>query len=210
MKTQYTQTSNYDKYAIRERLKKDTELAAELEAMGNPHDLSQPFLGYIRKHEKAYAREIGLMKILIREFKGLHDIILSKIIIAYQLTGPKGLGVPKGEGVLVGGSQLHSIIKFIKLKLENHTWLFDPNQFVRQVSYTDFDPIDVSAQNRIIESYKMVYTDSIDMEGKSEFQSAVNDLITDLNRRVVAKGSWEAVICMQDGSIDMDMDISPW
>ena len=158
MISQYSQTSIYDKHSLKDRLKKDSELALQLESQGNPHDLSQPFLGFIRQHEKIYAREIGLMKILIREFKCLYEIISSKVLIAYKLTSSSSNG------------QLHDILKYINSKINSHCWIFDMNFYVRQLSRTNFDPIDVSCQNRIIESYKIAYNDSIDLGVGKYFQ----------------------------------------
>lgn len=84
-------------------MQEEANFATFLKASGEPKELSQPFLGhyflnklhlspyefcfkgYIRKHEKIFAREIGFMKILMREFKGVFDTArynLKKLVAA--------------------------------------------------------------------------------------------------------------------------------
>ena len=58
------------------------------------------FKGYIRKNEKILAREVGFMRVLAREFKGVYDAArynLKKMIVAFPPKTVTGAILPIHE-----------------------------------------------------------------------------------------------------------------
>ncbi|RYG69982.1 hypothetical protein EON64_01360 [archaeon] len=99
--------------------------------------LSLPFIGYIRKHEKIYAREIGLLKVALRECR----VFYTKLLQMAQETHAHNPHVRVYDNVCE--------------HIQSHTWLFDPHMFTVRVYNKKHiqDPVDVFAQSRIYTSY---------------------------------------------------------
>lgn len=172
----------------------------------NPRTLAQPFIGFIRKNEKIYARENGLMRIALREFKRIYDQIQTEI-----------------ENILQHHQQLlHAIVSeklnHVLFKMQDNNWLFDPSYFVQKVSMNPLeDPIDAATQTRIISSYMTAQNEVVKKLESSSSSSSNKELkevhielgrlLEDLNTRRKSSGGWRSILYNTDGSMNLEMDL---
>eukprot|EP01034_Spumella_vulgaris_P030536 gene30536-37773_t len=131
----------------------------------SPLVLSQPFLGYIRQHEKILGREVGIMKVAIREFKGFYDTVPHSNVGLYVKPPPDPPGAAYYRDVI-------SKLGNVKTLVDDSSWLFDPDMFIHKMAMTN--------------------------------------LVTDLTNRREFSGSWQALLLRADGSVDLDMELTPW
>lgn len=203
----------------------------------SPHQLSQPFVGYIRQHEKQYAREIGLLKVALRECRGLYDRIM-------QCVQFEKIKYSNDEAAKAPWEHLEKAI-------QDHQWVFSPKVFVQkmvggplaglhdalhghfqlvQTIKDDVhhvptvhlqDPLDITAQARMIVSYRQAleHEQRLIAQGNNMTENgterhlvihALEDLIVDLHTRMEMKGGWPAVLYRADGTMDLDLDLSPF
>jgi len=196
-----------------DKFRKDSTIVETFQIHKRPHALSQPFLGYIRRHEKTYAREIGLMRIALREFKGVYDHIKFHLDSLMNNTSP-------GDASPAFLKSLHHM----QMLLHDGNWVFDPKFFLRKVQMNPLeDPIDVSAQAEMINSYNTALVQN-DAELKqaqdsdnteeatvlAEVKDEMQNLITDLTTRVKEKGGWRALLYTATGGVDLTMNLKPW
>jgi hypothetical protein len=196
-----------------EKFRKESQLAEQFQYHARPHALSQPFLGFIRKHEKIYAREIGLMRIALREFKGLYDHLKLRLDTALSAASTETLAP----------DMLHALQQ-IQLAFNDGSWVFDPRFFIRKVQMNPLeDPMDVAAQANIISSYEEAaqqtaaqieaaqrINDPHTAAQLKEVQTELQNLLTDLNLRAREKGGWRALLYTSKGEVDMNMSLTPW
>lgn len=137
------------------RLKSDTIFSDLLTKYYNKEQISQPFLGFIRKHEKIYAREIGLMKIAMREYKRYYDTLRTDIQHLLSLNG--------------SNKAIVTILSHLQQSMEMNHWMFDSELFIRKVNNNPLeDCIDVSTQLRIIESYQDLLANRLIMNHENQ------------------------------------------
>lgn len=196
-------------------MRKDAMLVETLQSQAHvhPHTLAQPFLGFIRKHEKIYAREIGLMRIALREFKGIYDHIKAHLDNSLSMACNAN----------IAPTMLQSLLKLQQLLVDG-AWVFDSRFFIRKVQMNPLeDPIDVATQANIITSYQEDFRDneseiaaaktSGDSEKAAllgEVQDEMKVLLNDLNTRAREKGGWRALLYTSNGTLDMNMPLHPW
>ncbi len=193
----------------------------------SPHLLSQPFIGYIRQHEKLLGREVGIMKVAVREFKGLYEAVAAKVahILNTMPAAPVVPAVPAGQNNTlhrgkidqqlpdsssVRYNSLLAELRDMKQLVDDGQWMFDPASFASQVSADPLrNPIDVAAQSRLLDSYLLAHQDAKATQSP-EVQQAMDDLLHDLQVRRDSSGGWQALLYRTDGSVDLDMDLGPW
>lgn len=200
--TVYNDFSKASKSSIASKLQEETAEAELFKHHPSPHLLSQPFLGYIRKHEKIYARELGLMKIAMREFHQFYDSMAAEVSRLFQ-----------SRPVLDSRSYDEWSLKLgdLQQKFDESSWLFDPNFFIKKVAQGTNNPIDVAAQARMLQSYREAAHDATTVNPKGEeVVNGLTDLIADLESRIKEKGGWRAVLFTAEGTVDLDLDVTPW
>eukprot|EP01033_Poteriospumella_lacustris_P002183 gene2183-1594_t len=155
----------------------DEDYTKQLLAM-SPKQLSQPFVGYIRMHEKQYAREVGLMKVALRECRGLYERLLRSIRESMVTATASAASADEAKLQQTPWTALESTVR-------EYEWIFDPKALqsqrsvssrkgqkkakrksrgglsLAQASFLSFsplpghmDPIDINAQARMISSYR--------------------------------------------------------
>jgi hypothetical protein len=143
------------------RLKSDTIFSDLLNAYYTKEQISQPFLGFVRKHEKIYAREIGLMKVALREYKRYYEQLFTEIQYLLYLNASNPTTV--------------TILNHLLSSLHSNEWLFDPNLFIRKVNNNPLeDCVDVSTQLRIIESYQELLSKRLLMNHENKSLAQIN------------------------------------
>jgi hypothetical protein len=143
------------------RLKSDTIFSDLLNAYYTKEQISQPFLGFVRKHEKIYAREIGLMKVALREYKRYYEQLFTEIQYLLYLNA--------------SNPTTFTILNHLLSSLHSNEWLFDPNLFIRKVNNNPLeDCVDVSTQLRIIESYQELLSKRLLMNNENKSLAQIN------------------------------------
>ena len=98
----------------------------------------------------------------------------------------------------------------IKKSLDESSWMFEPQQFDKRVKTSERDPVDVFTQNRIIKSYEEELHNAAASAHSVQVQSALGDLLEDLRNQAERSGGWAAALYLENGSVDFDMDETPW
>lgn len=103
----------------------DEDYTKQLLAM-SPKQLSQPFVGYIRMHEKQYAREVGLMKVALRECRGLYERLLRSIRESMVTATASAASEDEAKLQQTPWTSLESTVR-------EYEWIFDPKAFIGRI-----------------------------------------------------------------------------
>jgi len=82
----------------------------------------EPFLGFIRAHEKQYAREIGVLKVQLLEAKALVESIRNNMEIFMAVTSK-----------LLSDAKIKGILDKIIVAIGDSSWMFDTTTMVYYV-----------------------------------------------------------------------------
>lgn len=212
------------------RLRADVQTGSE--KFVSPHQLSQPFLGFIRKNEKVFSRECSLLKVALRECKSFFDKLMTHVSDRIDAIFTPNINVlndkrfepkkdPSARKIKFRTmNDIVSELKQIYSTLQSHQWLFDSKLFVRKLcDHPMEDPIDVASQSQILSSYQelllaeRLHYQELENNGQDASSSAaviraLEDLITDLTVRLHANGGWRSLFFRSDGTFDTELDSS--
>ena len=163
--------------------------------------LSQPFIGYIRRHEKKFSYEIGEYSILLRESKQLLMKIRKEL---------DGLLKEKSGLNQEAYDQLNALNTYI---METMVWLFD----IRKIYSTmetyygpSMNPIGSISQIRMLTSYRKLLEEVNTMDNDKDsvlIRKNLEKIINVLQKRLDQFGGIKSTMRGINGSLDFDLPI---
>ena len=163
--------------------------------------LSQPFIGYVRRHEKKFSYEIGEYSILLRESKQLLMKIRKEL--DSLLKEKSGLDQEAYE-------QLNALNTYT---METMEWLFDIRKiYSRMETYygPSMNPIGSISQIRMLTSYRKLLEEvnTIDNDKDSVLiRKNLEKIINVLQKRLEQFGGIKSTMRGINGSLDFDLPI---
>ena len=153
------------------------------------------------------------MRIALREFKGVYDHIRVHLD-----------GLVSTASVADASPAFLQSLNQLQMMFADGNWVFDPKFFLRKVNMNPLeDPIDVSAQTEVVNSYRNALRETeealqqAEMAGDHEkvevlrqVKEETTNLLTDLCNRIKEKGGWHAMLYTAAGAVDLEMNIKPW
>lgn len=209
------------------RLRSDVQLGSE--KLVSPHQLSQPFLGFIRKNEKIFSRECSLLKVALRECKAFFDRLLTQVMQRMNAVATSNTRQNQNKAISRREKELSKLklrnvreilaeLREVQTSIQSHQWLFDSKLFTRKFcDHPVEDPIDVASQAQILSSYQELLLEERlhhetlikrreDTTSSDAVIRALEDLITDLTVRLHSNGGWRSLFYRTDGTFDVELD----
>lgn len=163
--------------------------------------LSQPFIGYIRRHEKKFSYEIGEYSILLRESKQLLIKIRKELDSLLQ----ENTGMNKEAY-----DALHSLNTYT---METMEWLFDIRKIYSKMDTyygPSMNPIGSISQIRMLASYRKLLDDA-SVSGYDQQSVLVREnldkIVKLLEKKLIKFGGIKSTMRNLNGSLDFDLPI---